>query len=202
MTVFWIIILVAVLLVLLILTSVVIKINCTLDINGCRLESQIRVGGILFFRFDHNFPFSNVKTKETPPAHPKKLKSGDNTIILLSYFWQRSKQLLSAFSVQKFRWKTRIGTGDAALTGVLVGVSYALFGVIAKIMESRLTFLQPPELQVIPDFQENQLQMDLDCIVKTRLGQAIYAVARVVILLQRGKMRGKSSNSIADVHHT
>ncbi len=75
--------------------------------------------------------------------------------------------------VKQFEWHSRIGLGDAAHTGALVGACWAIKGSIIGLLTSTLHFRVRPLLTITPDFQENSADTTIICILRFRIGQAI-----------------------------
>ncbi len=104
-------------------------------------------------------------------------------ITLLSYFlpanyvnWLNVKETLErrgAFI--KFRWVSRLGTGEPALTTFLVGFLSGVKGVITSLLSHVGAFRVAPELKVYPDFTKTSLDTVVDCIFSIKLGYIILA---------------------------
>ncbi|MDR6224553.1 DUF2953 domain-containing protein [Desmospora profundinema] len=87
---------------------------------------------------------------------------------------------------ERLTWKSHLGTGDAAETGVLTGLAWGVKTSLVGFMGSYIRWVVRPHLDVVPYFQERRLETDLDCMIRFRLGHAILAVIRLLT-----RMRGK-----------
>ena len=116
-------------------------------------------------------------------------------VAVIKYFFKRAV-------ITRWQWNIDLGLEDAALTGVMVGMAYIITGIINNFLMSQIRFQTTPNIVVTPHFQAFTGQMDLHCIVKSRLGKAIYAAIRILILLQRRDTHGGTSNPVPNVHHT
>ncbi|HHY68306.1 MAG TPA: DUF2953 domain-containing protein, partial [Alicyclobacillus sp.] len=79
-----------------------------------------------------------------------------------------------------------IGTGEAASTGVVVGVLWSFFYVMAALLARRVRLVSP-EARVDPDFQRRLIEVEFEGIAQFRAGQAIRAgVAMAIALWKEG----------------
>jgi hypothetical protein len=82
-------------------------------------------------------------------------------------------RLLKATSCEYFSWKTRFGDDDAAITGVAVGVGWAVKETLLVNLQRRIKFKNKPIIAVTPVFGENSFETELKCIFRVRLGNVI-----------------------------
>ena len=83
------------------------------------------------------------------------------------------RHFLKKVQVKQFEWHSRIGLGDAAHTGALVGSCWAIKGSIIGLLTATLHFRVLPLLTITPDFQEESADTTIICILRFRIGQAI-----------------------------
>lgn len=90
--------------------------------------------------------------------------------------------------VSRFRWETRLGTGDVATTAYCYGWLWGVKADAAGALSRNYRFTRSPELLVIPDFQQAGLEMVFDCIFQVKLGYIIIAslIARLGDRLLKG----------------
>ena len=88
---------------------------------------------------------------------------------------------------EKFIWRTRFGTGEAASTAILCGAFWGFKAVLLGYLGKRSVFNNPPEIQIIPDYQTAKLDMLFDCIFKVNLG---YIIIAAFIARQRHRLKG------------
>ncbi|MFS8512834.1 Protein of unknown function [Planifilum fulgidum] len=87
---------------------------------------------------------------------------------------------------ERLEWATTIGTGDAAETGVLTGMAWAIKTALVQAVGRHVRWARPPALDVRPSFGERRLQSHLLCIVRFRLGHLILAVTRLYLNMRKG----------------
>lgn len=81
--------------------------------------------------------------------------------------------------LRRLKWRTELGYDDAAMTGWAVGVAWALKGLVMSALYITLSPGQrPPQLQVVPDFNQPKLQLDFDCVIELR---PVYLVISTLI---------------------
>lgn len=78
---------------------------------------------------------------------------------------------------EEFRWVTRFGVGDPALTGLLTGVVWSIKGTVFGLLNRNMRLLREPVIRVDPDFQSFTFRTTVRCIVRVRLGDIITAGA-------------------------
>ncbi len=70
-------------------------------------------------------------------------------------------------------WVTRLGAGDAALTGLFCGLLWGFKGTAFGVLAERMTFARRPVVRVLPDFQAVSFRTTFQCIVEARLWEII-----------------------------
>lgn len=78
---------------------------------------------------------------------------------------------------EEFRWVTRFGAGDPALTGLLTGVVWSVKGTVFGLLNRNMRLTREPVIRVEPDFQSFTFRTSVRCIVRVRLGDIISAGA-------------------------
>jgi hypothetical protein len=97
----------------------------------------------------------------------------------------------------KFSWITRFGTGNPVSTATLYGILWGVKSSISSYLRRRIKFVNPPDIQVIADFQNSRLDLRFDCIFQVKLGYIIIAafVARFRHRMMKGGIGvGRSPN--------
>lgn len=195
-------------LLLLILIIVVIIIFCLL----AKLEVEIKIilkngvnysfliirllRGILRLRINLSFKglnqnFFSIILRKTDSSLDKETSLEE----VFKFFQKNHKRLLSNAGISKYLFsKTEIrslslnleiGTGDAAQTAIISGAIIFIFSTIQFYIRNRYS-LGSQILQVIPYFQRQVFNMDLDCIIHLRIGHIIIAGIRII----GGKLKG------------
>ena len=80
--------------------------------------------------------------------------------------------------IERFEWRTEFGTGDAALTGCLTGILWALKSTVLGFLSRRFVFEAPPQFTVSPLFNRTCLALEVFCIFRFTIGEIIVAVAQ------------------------
>ncbi len=187
----WILYMTIVVVIVIILTlPLEIQISGNVNEKEFAIESQLHILGILLYRYTKKIKFKKEKVTTSRNSLPMM-----RYVAVIKYFFKRAV-------ITRWQWNIDLGLEDAALTGVMVGMAYIITGIINNFLMSQIRFQTTPNIVVTPHFQEFTGQMDLHCIVKSRLGKAIYAAIRILILLQRRDTHGGTSNPVPNVHHT
>ncbi|WP_163101224.1 DUF2953 domain-containing protein [Peribacillus alkalitolerans] len=97
------------------------------------------------------------------------------------------KKFLRTVTVHSFHWHSMIGTGDAAITGTLVGGAWGLKGVIVGILTRYLRFQVSPDYTITPSFQHAISLTKVNCIIRFRVGNAIMAGLKLIRFWRGGK---------------
>lgn len=107
--------------------------------------------------------------------------------------WPRFRRalgyMLGRTVVRHFSWQTRLGTGDAAETGFLTGVCWAvLSAMLTWLINHVKAFTETPKVSVVPLFKTAAFGLDVHCIFEFRVGHIIIAGATAMgrIRQQRG----------------
>ena len=147
---------------------------------------------------------SQVKVEETPRTLSsrdlreflQKFQHFGLGITLLFYFlpdrYQRwllvAGDLEKKGNIQRFIWRTRYGTGEAAGTSILYGVFWGLKASLVKYLQNRVGFARTPILEITPDYRDSRWDTVFDCIFRIKLGYIILAsiIARLRLRLLKG----------------
>jgi len=89
------------------------------------------------------------------------------------YFYA-GKYLLKRVVPSKIIWQTEIGLSDAAITGMSVGILWAVkSALLSNIYRYFAIAPRPPEISIIPKFNEKTLVINIDCIFNIKIGYVI-----------------------------
>ena len=89
------------------------------------------------------------------------------------------KRFAKKIKVSKFSLHTVFGTGEAASTGKLTGFVWTVVGFIRMLL-SFLTVSCSPDITVSPQFNRMAMEVELDCIFRFRVGQAILTACKLL----------------------
>jgi len=108
-------------------------------------------------------------------------------------------KIVRSLNCEHLYWKTRFGSDDAALTGLMTGAMWAVKGTMVTIFKRRFSFTREPVIAVTPAFGQECLEVDFQCIFSLRLGKVIKATTVLFNLQGKGaKENGRTSDSRAN----
>ncbi len=84
-----------------------------------------------------------------------------------------NSKLSKGFEAGKFEVSTRIGTGDAAVTGLLAGLVWLVLGNL-RMQREYYGFLKDLDFSVYPDFKKKIFAVNMDCIFTIKTVYIIY----------------------------
>ncbi|RDE32104.1 DUF2953 domain-containing protein [Parageobacillus thermoglucosidasius] len=90
------------------------------------------------------------------------------------------KKFLGHISITKFEWQTKIGTGDAATTGMIVGLGWSLKYHLLALSSKYMKLKTPPFFMITPSFHEAVSETKFVCMIHFRIGYAMLAGIRMV----------------------
>lgn len=126
-----------------------------------------------------------VTSEKDKQVDPKtimdKIEHGKKLIRHFFGFTQWLKQTLSYVTCTKFEWNTRIGWGDASITGMSVGGVWAVKSSLVGFMTHMMSFQSKPNIEVEPVFNKDFFATEGLCIVKIRAGKAMIAGVRFLV---------------------
>lgn len=98
----------------------------------------------------------------------------DEAVELTQKYSSVFQYVLDKVRCNQFLWKTELGTGDAAVTGILSGVFLMFQGIVLKFMESNFSF-EDTILNFTPQFNRKTFRTTVDCIINMKIGYIIIA---------------------------
>ncbi|BDG46150.1 hypothetical protein PspKH34_07110 [Parageobacillus sp. KH3-4] len=90
------------------------------------------------------------------------------------------KKFLGHISITKFEWQTKIGTGDAATTGMIVGLGWSLKYNLLAFFSKYMKLKTSPFFMITPSFHEAVSETKFVCMIHFRIGHAMLAGIRIV----------------------
>nr|WP_239583313.1 DUF2953 domain-containing protein [Metabacillus iocasae] len=85
------------------------------------------------------------------------------------------RRFLKKVSIREMKWHTRFGIGDAAHTGMAIGVGWTLKSGIITLIGQYMKLKDSPEMSITPVFQHVWSEFLFECIISFRIGHAILA---------------------------
>ncbi|MCH1627591.1 DUF2953 domain-containing protein [Fredinandcohnia quinoae] len=110
------------------------------------------------------------------------------------------KGFLKNVTISKFEWHSVLGLGDAAHTGVLVGLGWSLKGTLFSMVSHYMNVQAHPDYSVTPSFQKAISQTELTCMIHFRIGHAMLAGIRLFRSWKGGipKFKSPSLTKLSD----
>lgn len=87
-----------------------------------------------------------------------------------------------ALHCENFNWQTKYGAKDAALTGIVTGILWTIKSLILSRVQRKAVFESKPHIHVTPDFEEDDLKVDFQCIFSIRLGNVITTIRNLYVI--------------------
>lgn len=88
------------------------------------------------------------------------------------------KYIKNRVRLEKFVWSTMVGFDNAAETGIATGVLWALKGTFMATTINNFKATGKKELRVVPNFDNNVLKTEIDCIFDVWIGHVLVAALR------------------------
>ncbi|HOO12428.1 MAG TPA: DUF2953 domain-containing protein [Bacillota bacterium] len=77
--------------------------------------------------------------------------------------------------IRKLQWHTALGTGDAAATGIAIGLLWNVKTIFSTLLGAGFRLGLLPDLHITPCFDGAMFITSFDCILSIRIGHAITA---------------------------
>ncbi|MGE7758891.1 DUF2953 domain-containing protein [Peribacillus sp. NPDC097895] len=107
-------------------------------------------------------------------------------------FHRTVRHFTGKVQVKKFTWHSMVGAKNAAHTGMLTGVCWALKGSIIGLLTTYFNFRIMPSYSITPDFHRWQANTTISCILQFRIGQAMVTGIKLLRYWKGGKANFKS----------
>ncbi|MBP2644734.1 MAG: hypothetical protein H6Q75_174 [Firmicutes bacterium] len=107
--------------------------------------------------------------------------------------------LMKNLVCEKLVCKTKVGTGDAALTGLAAGAFWPVISLLYMGMERRVMMIHQPCFELTPDYCKSRVEVNFQCIISVRLGNVINAFLRILQFpYEEACEYGRASNTELD----
>ena len=100
-------------------------------------------------------------------------------------------RLSKGIHCEKLELTTIYGFEDAAFTGIMMGVVGSMVEIMLTSMHNRLVVEVKPDIKVMPIYGKIQLEIELKCIFRIRLGNVITATMAIL----RNSLRKEAARS-------
>jgi hypothetical protein len=111
------------------------------------------------------------------------------------HFHHTIRWFLSKVTFEKLVWVTKIGTGDAAESGVLTGIAWGIKTTLVGIFGHYTRWQEPPQLAIDPEFNRPVLETYFHSIIRFRVGHAILGAKRLLLHMRIGRERTSWQNT-------
>ncbi|ANE48009.1 hypothetical protein SY83_18845 [Paenibacillus swuensis] len=204
MTLLIILSIVALLFVIVLMSSVHIHLRVSRILNDDRIVADARaLFGLITYRYEvKNMDFKGfkkgiqVKQEQQNPLKKGKESGGKVDKDLVKKYYDKFKimlqhitdlfglgrKILARVRVTEFRWRTTVGLGDAVETAMTTGLVWALKGTLSGFALKYVRLIKRPELSVWPVYNKPHFTSELECRAQVRIGVMMYYG---VILLTR-----------------
>lgn len=188
-------------------TKLTIDLTYKFDPNDQRLVVLIKaLFGLIRIRMDipelNDTNTEKQKSEKTDPSLDKNftdIDSIDEDEALKAYrpikYWMKNinelykvvKKSLKKVRITQLVWKSAIGTGDAATTGIISGVGWSFKGTVIGMLSYYFSLKVQPQLEIRPIFNRKISNTYVKCIFQVRAGQAILAGLKIFKLWKKMK---------------
>lgn len=188
-------------------TKLTIDLTYKFDPNDQRLVILIKaLFGLIRIRMDipelNDTNTEKQKSEKTDPSLDKNftdIDSIDEDEALKAYrpikYWMKNinelykvvKKSLKKVRITQLVWKSAIGTGDAATTGIISGVGWGFKGTVIGMLSYYFSLKVQPQLEIRPIFNRKISNTYVKCIFQVRAGQAILAGLKIFKLWKKMK---------------
>lgn len=175
--------------------------------TGFSGEVILRILGFLGYTFKLDGGDLPARKIDAPGIHgresnrrsgkpPQRLPPLGRLLDFARSFLQINFWLIEHIKCTRFIWKTKLGLGDAAATGIGGGVLWGIKGLLLSILKKSVDWKKcKTEIDVTPVFDREALATQFDCIFSLRTGYIIIACCRLLILAIMFKLVLKGANS-------
>jgi hypothetical protein len=98
------------------------------------------------------------------------------------------KYIMKKMDIEEIRIVTTIGTDDACLTAISAGLACAIAGMIVSVV-TNISEECKKNISIIPDFSGNRFNLNLYCILKTKIAYIIVAGLKYLTYLLMRKIK-------------
>lgn len=200
-------VLLCIILILILFSSVRIGLYYKREENNDRIKIEI---GLLNGLIPIRIKVPGLQASDKGITYQEKLQSSDNTINKekntftlqdLKEYHRKFQELLerivglqkivkrflAKIKIIKLTWWSRIGTGDAAETGILLGLIWGIKGGLIMLLSHFMKIRTKPSVSIEPSFMQACLYTEFECILQFRVGNAILAGILFLIHLRKGR---------------
>lgn len=155
-----------------------------LKIRICLLQEDTTISGKVVLRILNFLGWTfKFPSRISKPKPPNKLPSPGRILDFSRTFLQINIWLIKHIKCTRFIWKTKLGVGDAAATGIGSGLLWSIKGFLLGLLKRTVDWEDcKVEIDVIPIFNGKAMKTEFDCIFYLRTGYIIIACVRLLVL--------------------
>lgn len=96
--------------------------------------------------------------------------------------------------INKWRWHSQIGTGDAASTGIVTGYAWSTKGMAAGVIGQYMHIIGIPEFEITPVFQGKGFASKCELTASFHIYRTVTAAVKLLVFMrkQRSSVTEKS----------
>jgi hypothetical protein len=102
------------------------------------------------------------------------------------------RQFFKKVAVEYLEWHTVVGVGDAAYTGIIAGAFWTVKGSLLGLLSNYMKLKQLPVVTITPSFQGTISQTSFKCMIRFRIGHAIFAGIKLIKFWKGGRPHFKT----------
>lgn len=118
-------------------------------------------------------PVAKKKKKVSAPGMGRLVNLFLNAIGKLKKYYPVILFMLKRVKLNRFHWRTEIGTGEPSQTGILVGTAWGLKGFTLSLIYRLFAPGVRPVIHIAPSYEKACFNTFLDCIFEVRIGHII-----------------------------
>lgn len=126
------------------------------------------------------------KERITPRKAVKWRKQTKKFLSEIHNFYAIIKVFLKHVKIDLFKWESKIGTGDAMVTGILNGLLWGVKGSIIGLISKYFRMTEKPIFSVVPEYNKVLYHSMFECILRFKVGHVIVTGIRILFKLTKG----------------
>ncbi len=95
--------------------------------------------------------------------------------LMIHRYGKAIRYIQQRIAIKKLEWNSVLGTGDAAVTGIAIGLLWNVKTFFTSVLSSRFKLLSLPQISIVPSFESIIISTRADCILSVKIGHAITA---------------------------
>ncbi|MFC4321089.1 DUF2953 domain-containing protein [Litchfieldia salsa] len=122
----------------------------------------------------------NKSEKFSPDEIIRAIKDSEKIIEHVANLHRIIKKFFKKVTISKLEWHSVFGIGDAAHTGIFVGLGWSVKGCLLGVISQYMRLKGQPHITITPLFQQLNSETKFECMFHFRVGNAMLAGIRLV----------------------